>query len=88
MNEHLRRAVQALESGAEEARALSTRGSVHVRRRLEQTVDEVLSHLEADEQLRGDEPEDVISRLQRQSQDIADDLRRVEELMKRRTGQQ
>ncbi len=47
---------------------------------------EVLEHLEADEQLRGPDPEDVMNRLERQSQDIAEDLRRVDRLMKRRMG--
>ncbi|GAC1508073.1 MAG: hypothetical protein NVS2B16_04350 [Chloroflexota bacterium] len=88
MNEHLRRAVQALEAGASEVRDLSIKSSAQARDRLRQTVDEVLTHLEADEQEAAREPEDIVARLARQSQDIAEDLRRVEELMKRRTGPQ
>ncbi|MGI8827047.1 MAG: hypothetical protein ACR2JC_15670 [Chloroflexota bacterium] len=88
MNEHLRRAIEALESGAADVRSLSVRSGADVRQRLRQTVDEVLTHLEEDEIVEATEPEDIMSRLARQSQDIADDLRRAEELMKRRTGQQ
>jgi len=88
MNEHLRRAVQALEAGAADVRELSIRSSGQVRDRLRSTVDEVLTHLEADERGAEREPEDIVARLARQSQDIAEDLRRVEELMKRRTGQE
>ena len=88
MNEHLRRAVQALETGATEVRDLSVRSSTQVRRRLRQTVDEVLTHLEADEESARSEPEDIVERLARQSQDIAEDLRRAEKLMKQRTGQE
>lgn len=88
MNEHLRRAVQALEAGAADVRNLSLQSTGQVRHRLRATVDQILTHLEADERADQGEPEDIVARLARQSQDIADDLRRAEELMKRRTGRE
>jgi microcompartment protein CcmL/EutN len=84
MNEHVRRAMEALETGAAEARELSSRSSAHVRARIRRTVDEVLTHLEADEV--EDTPEDIFSSLDRQSQEIAAELRRLDALMKRRMG--
>jgi hypothetical protein len=76
--------MEALETGAADLRRMSTGPAHVVRSRIEQTVDEVLQHLEADAD--DPEPEDVMSRLDRQSREIAEDLRRVEQLMKRRTG--
>ena len=87
MNEHLRRAVEALESGASDIRDASIRSAGQVRNRLRRTVEEVLDHLEAEEQQSDFDHEEVVSRLDRQSRDIAEDLRRVEQLMKRRSGQ-
>lgn len=84
MNEHLRRALRALEAGAVEARELSSRSSDGVRKRLQQTVDEVLDHLERD----SEEPEDLMTGLDRQAKDIAEDLRRAERLMKQRMGRE
>jgi response regulator RpfG family c-di-GMP phosphodiesterase len=88
VNEHLRRAVNALESGAAELRQTSLRSAGEVRDRLRRTVEEVLDHLEADEESREPDPEDVVARLHRQSQDIAEDLRRAERLMKQRMGRE
>jgi cobalamin biosynthesis protein CbiD len=88
MNEHLRRAMEALETGAVDARRLSAQSAAQVRNRLRRTVEEVLDHLEAEEQSGGVEPDDIFSSLDRQSQSIAEDLRRVERLMKRRMGQE
>jgi DNA invertase Pin-like site-specific DNA recombinase len=88
MNEHLRRAINALESGAADVRELSSRSTSQARNRLKQTVEEVLEHLEADQEVAEPDPEDVVSRLDRKSREIAEDLRRVERLMKRRTGQE
>jgi hypothetical protein len=85
MNENLRRALEALERGAVDARTVSARSVSDLRSRLRTTVEEVLDHLEADEEA-AQEPEDVIGRLDRQSRDIAEDLRRVERLMKQRLG--
>jgi hypothetical protein len=82
MNEHLRRALDSLEIGAREARDLSTRSTYDVRRRLRQTVEEVLDHLEKD----SEQPEDMMDGFDRQAKDIADDLRRAERLMKQRMG--
>lgn len=79
MNEHLRRAVEALQRGAAEIHRMSPAAPPEVRARLRQTAEEVLQHLEA-------EPEDVMSSLDRQSRDIAEDLRRVERLMNERLG--
>jgi hypothetical protein len=87
MNENLRRAVEALETGAADVRRLSARSLIQARTRLRQSVDEALTHLERDEEQNPD-PGDVVSRLDRQAQEIAEDLRRVEKLMKRRTGQE
>jgi hypothetical protein len=87
VNEHLRRAVDALEAGASDVREASLRSAHQVRNRLRRTVEEVLEHLEREEQVRGPDPEEVVSRLERQSQDIAEDLRRVDRLMKRHLGQ-
>jgi hypothetical protein len=84
MNEHLRRAVRALETGAAEARDLADVSVPEVRRRLRRTVEEVLDHLEADAE--DAEPEDLFSSLDRKSRDIAEDLRRAERLMRERTG--
>jgi len=88
VNEHLRRAVNALESGAAELRQTSLRSAGEVRDRLRRTVEEVLDHLEADEESPEPDPEDVVARLHRQSQDIAEDLRRAERLMKQRMGRE
>lgn len=87
MNEHLRRAMEALESGAADARRLSLESTHQVRARLRRTVEEVLDHLEADEDAAQQTPDDIFSSLDRQSQSIAEDLRRAERLMKRRMGQ-
>jgi ABC-type transporter Mla subunit MlaD len=84
MNDHLRRALEALEAGAADARHLSSRSTEGVRERLKATVEEVLDHLEREIE----EPEDVMGRLDRQSRDIADDLRRAERLMKQRLGRE
>jgi hypothetical protein len=83
MNEHLRRAVEALQTGAAEM-AEGLHSADHIRSRLRRTAEEVLSHLEAD--ARDREPEDIFSSLDRQSRDIAEDLRRAERLMRERTG--
>lgn len=81
MNEHLRRAVEALQRGAAEIQGMSAASPSRIRARLQQTAEEVLQHLEA-------EPEDVMSALDRQSRDIAEDLRRVERLMNERLGRE
>jgi hypothetical protein len=87
VNDNLRRAVEALEAGASEARRLSASSAFHVRDRVKRAVEEALDHLEADADS-ADEPESVFDRLDRQSRDIAEDLRRAERLMKHRTGQE
>jgi hypothetical protein len=69
-----RRAAHDLESSALSPSQL--------RERLRTVSEHVLDILEGD-----DEPEDVMSRLDRQSQDIADDLRRAQRLMRERGGQ-
>jgi uncharacterized protein YPO0396 len=81
VNEHLRRAVKALETGANEVRGVSSRSVSEVRQRLRNTVEEVLQHLEAEKE---EEPT-TMSDLDRQSRDIAEDLRRVDRLMKQRS---
>jgi len=86
MNEQLRMALEALERGAREARAASSRSAAELRDRLERAADEVLTHLEAEPAEA--EPEELIGRLDRQARDIADDLRRVERLMKDRLGRE
>ncbi|HLJ67512.1 MAG TPA: hypothetical protein VKX16_09140 [Chloroflexota bacterium] len=85
MNENLRRALQALERGATEARGAAVRSSEDLRARIEQTVDEVLGHLEDETRQRHDHG-DMLSDLDRQSKDIAEDLRRAERLMRERLG--
>jgi hypothetical protein len=85
VNENLRRAMEALETGASEVRDLSAHSTGQLRDRLKRTVEEVLDHLEAEG---SSEPEDIFSSLDRQSRDIAENLRRAERLMKRRTGQE
>jgi hypothetical protein len=85
VNEHLRRAISALEAGAADLSQASTRSAGQIRARLRRTVEEVLDHLEEDEQTREPDPEDIVSRLDRQAKDIAEDLRRVDRLMKRHT---
>jgi len=86
VNDNLRRAVEALEAGANEARRLSAGSAFHVRDRVRRAVEEALDHLEADSE-GSSEPESVFDALDRQSKEIAEDLRRAERLMKRRTGQ-
>jgi cobalamin biosynthesis protein CbiD len=88
MNEHLRHAMEALETGAADARRLSVESTAQVRARLRRTVEEVLEHLEADEEAAQPRADDIFSSLDRQSQSIAEDLRRAERLMKRRMGQE
>ena len=87
MNENLRRAVEALEAGAAEARRLSAGPALHIRDRVKRAVEEALDHLEAESEA-PDHPESVFDALDRQSKEIADDLRRAERLMKRRTGRE
>lgn len=84
MNENLRRAVEALESGVADVRNLSVHSLARARARLRRALDDAEAHL-AEEELEP-EPEDVIGRLDRQSREIADELRRVERLMRERTG--
>jgi hypothetical protein len=86
VNDNLRRAVEALEAGANEARRLSAGSAFHVRDRVRRAVEEALDHLEADAE-GSKEPESVFDALDRQSKEIAEDLRRAERLIKRRTGQ-
>jgi hypothetical protein len=86
VNENLRRAVEALEAGAAEVRALSVHSVVRARARLRRALDDAESHL-TEEELEP-EPEDVVGRLDRQSREIAEELRRVERLMRERTGRQ
>ncbi|MGH2442214.1 MAG: hypothetical protein ACRDFX_03500 [Chloroflexota bacterium] len=87
MNDTVRKAIEALEAGAAEARSSSSRSVSEARARLHRAIREASSHLDGDpESELPPEPEDIISRLQRQSQDIAEDLRRVERLMHDRTG--
>jgi hypothetical protein len=86
MNEHLRRALEALESGAADARRRSAESAGHVRDSLRRTTEEVLHHLEEDARTPEAEADELMSRLGRQSRDIAEDLRRVERLMRKRTG--
>jgi hypothetical protein len=86
VNENLRRAVEALEKGAAEVRSLSAHSLGEARSRLQRTIDEAHGYLQAERQERVEEPEDVMSRLDRQSRDIAEELRRVERLMRNRSA--
>jgi hypothetical protein len=86
VNENLRRALEALEQGAAEARSVSSRSAGHLKDHLQRTVEQVLDHLEAAD--REPDGDDIMSRLDRQSRDIAEDLRRAEQLMKKRTGRE
>ncbi|HZU12949.1 MAG TPA: hypothetical protein VFB58_08925 [Chloroflexota bacterium] len=79
MEESLARAVHALRRCVEEVQAAPTQDAI--RRRLRVGAEEILEHLEA-----ADEPEDLWSSLDRQSKDIAEDLRRAERLMRERSG--
>jgi hypothetical protein len=88
MNEHLRRALETIEAGAAEARERSLQSAAHVRASLRRTTEEVLRHLEEDARTPDAESDELMSRLGRQSREIADDLRRVERLMRKRTGQE
>jgi hypothetical protein len=82
MNESLRRALAALQLGADDLRTLTDRSPAEIRERLRETAEEILSRLE-DESV--DEPEDIFSALDRQSRSIAEDLRRADRLMRERT---
>ena len=86
MSDYLQRALEALESGASEIRHLSRHSAAEVRVQLRRTAEEILDHLEAEERARDGSPEDIFSTLDRQSKDIADDLRRAERLMRERMG--
>jgi hypothetical protein len=87
MNEHLRRALDAMETGASEARQLTSQSTHAVRERVRRATQDVLGHLERDAETLEAQSDDVVSRLSKQSQDIADELRRVERLMKDRLVQ-
>ncbi len=82
MNDHLRRALEALQTGASELRSMSAASPAQVRARLQTTAEEVLQHLEAE----ADGPEDMMQSLDRRSREIAEDLRRVDRLMNERLG--
>lgn len=84
MNDNLRRALDALEAGAADLRTHAPLPAARLRARLRTTAEEILSHLEADERATDGDPEDIVSRLDRQAQSIAEDLRRADDLMKRR----
>ena len=86
MNEHLRRAMEALEGGASDLRSVSLHSAWDVRERLRKTAEEILDHLEAEQRAEEGSPEDVFSSLDRQSKNIAEDLRRAERLMRERMG--
>lgn len=80
MDDRLRQAIAALREAAEDVPHLSDAATIRARLRL--AADEILTNLEAETET---EPEDVFSRLRHQSQDIAEDLRRADRLMKERT---
>ena len=88
MNDNLRRALEALESGVREVRAMSARSASEARARIRQAMTEADQHLGPE--VADDPPidDDIFAHLDRQSRDIADDLRRVEELMRKRTGRE
>lgn len=82
MNENLRRALAALQFGADDLRTLTGRSPAEIRKRLRETAEEILDRLEDEPD---DEPEDILSALDRQSRSIAEDLRRADRLMRQRT---
>jgi hypothetical protein len=85
MNDHLRRALRSLEQGAAEVRDMSLHSTGEIRNRLRRTAEDILTHLEAEQRADEGNSDDVMSRLDRQSRDIAEDLRRAERLMRERT---
>lgn len=74
------RAAELLKRAARELEAAGSLTAEEVRVRLRSVAEGVLNLL--DEDVTPDEPGDVLSRLERQSQEIAEDLRRVERLMR------
>jgi hypothetical protein len=88
MNENLRKAVEALHAGASDVKGISSRSASHIRDSLSRTVDNILSHLEAEQRAEEGDPEAVTSELDRKAKDIAEDLRRVERLMRDRQGRE
>lgn len=84
-HEHFRRVLETLEAGTADARALSAHSITRAAAHLRLAIDQALQHLEQHE---AEAEDDVISRLDRQAQDIADDLRRAERLMQQRTGRE
>ncbi len=84
MNDNLRRALQAMEAGVDDVRDRSAGPASDIRRRLRRALAEAQAHLDTDEAEQATEPADVFSRLDRQSKDIAEDLRRIERLMRER----
>jgi cell division FtsZ-interacting protein ZapD len=80
---NLERAYELFQQAARELRETGQLSAHELRARLRQVSEQVLDLLE-----REDEPRDLIAELDRQARAIADDLRRVEELLKRKREQQ
>lgn len=82
MDENLKRALEALEGGAREARAAAAGPSWQLRALLRRAVEDVVARLEEETRAEEGSGDDIVSQLDRKSKGIADDLRRAERLMR------
>jgi len=85
MNQYILGAVRSVMVAAAELPRLSSESAV--RARLRSLAEDILDRLDEGEQAAAPE-ETVISDLDRKSRDIAEDLRRVDRLMKERLGRE
>ncbi len=74
------RAYRAFKQAARDLEHAGALTAGQLRRQLRTVSEQVLGLLDEDEAVQG--PDDVLSRLERQSRDIAEDLRRVDRLMR------
>lgn len=80
----LEQAYELFKRFASEVESAGSLSAEQLRIRLRRVSRRVLDLLESED----DKPEDTISGLQRQSEEIADDLRRVQRLMRDRAAQE
>ena len=85
MNQYILGAVRSVMAAAAELPHLSSENAV--RSRLRSLADDILTRLDEDQKAATPE-ETLIGDLDRQSRDIAEDLRRVDRLMKERLGRE
>ena len=87
MNENMRRLLERLGSSSETIRHRTIQESTQVRDSVRRVAHEILDRLENQERSEAGDPAAIDNELDRKSKDIADDLRRVERLIRERKGQ-